>query len=225
MAFVRDPDTVLPQIHVGPHKAKPAGHYLSAPQGQWSESDFLVPEDLHLQEAWSMWEDAELGDFLRVDLVNPSTRVTVNAAANAGENVIDVGTTDLGGGYLFGNLFVASTYGVDTVWIEVWNSTRDDLIEVAEVSNVNVAAGLVAIVGTLVNAVPADAIVTARFGSFNPPQVGFYTLGSGDYRVPNQHTMTGVFPKDTCVSLRYKAVGGGVTRKIVCNYLWREPAA
>jgi hypothetical protein len=210
-----DPLVMAPVFAIDAHRAQLDGHSLSCEADDWCVTDMSLPRDLHLQEAFAVWEGAKIGDYILVTVLHPLGDSTVAATASASTTEVTVGAGE------------ASYYNpaVGAEVIEFWNG--GDLQEAREIDHVD--GSVVHVKSGFSQEITSGWSTKSRFAAFNPlrgtdgTEGGFQILGSHSFQMNNPHSLTAVMPTGMVFSTRLHTSVTVGTRNLSCNFIFRIP--
>ena len=211
---------VSPSFTVDAHRAKLDGTSIQCDQDQWCTKDISLPEDLHLQEAYAVWKNGQLGDYVLVAVVNPAAESTTSTTASATSTEVDVGA----GEAPYYDPVLASAEA-----IEFWDGTGEtaNLLEVRDIDHLD--GTTVHMVGGLSQEIPAGTVTKVRLSAFSPlrgpagTDGGFYFLGDAFFQLTNPHTFTELLTAGLVFSTRIRTADVAGTRQFAANFIFRTP--
>lgn len=179
--------------------------------------DYLMPQDLHLDELIVLWKNFESGDRTWLSLINPAG--DGNPAQNPSGSTIDVGTSL--------SPYYNPAAGAEAV--EVYNTDQTALLEVVPIQSIS--GSVVTLTKALAGTYTTANKIRVRIQSFNPVRGsngrggGFFFLGDGFRPIGAPNEQTAKLPKGLIFNVGLDLVSGGSTRGFCVNFVFRKPVA
>ena len=201
---------------VGGPKTDVDGMSLTAGASAMAEAVFTMPEALHVQGAYVVWEGMQEGDYAWVAVTHPASAGNLGALAVSGQASVTVGA-GLGPYY---NPLIGAKY------LEVWNL----LGAIQEVRRIaSVAGDVVILESNLDGTYDTTHATRARYDGFSPVRGargidgGARLLGSNSFLLRNELAVTELIPTGLLLSGRLKTTAALGTRKLALNFFFRKP--
>jgi hypothetical protein len=214
-----DPTRVRQVFHVDEHRAQVDGHSLEATADSWAYDDYVLPTDLHLNEAVVVHDGFFAGDYAFPCIINPAGDCQLAQSEVQGETTIHLAA---GKAVWFDPAFGAQH-------IEFWDNGMTELFEVHPIISADPTPDTVLISGGLVAARDTTVKVRVRYGSFCPvrgadgTEGGLVGIGRERFEVRQPYSMTSLIPAGMIISARMKTTADVGTRKLTTTYIFRTP--
>lgn len=213
-----DPTPVYQTFLEDPHRAKLDGVVVEVGASGFGKADYVMPEDLHLNEAHVQWSGCFKGDYGYTCLIHPASEGTLNSAGTQGDGQVDVGS-----------LSPYFNPAVGAEHIELWSSDETQLLEVHKIASLS-GNNVVFSGSTLAANRDTSVKVKARFGSFSPARgtnkigggLQFFP-GEGKFELRQVYSVTAKLSAGLKLSSRVITTADAGTRLVSVNFLFRIP--